>query len=167
MVIGWVVRPHGRRGDLVVRPQSSEAEGIFCIGDVFFVRDGVTTVMTVNSLRWHKGDVLLKVDGVSDRSTAETYRGCQVEVDREDLQPLDEDTYYEEDLIGCRLITASGDHVGTIDEVLRTGGVDVLIVASDDGRWMMPATREIMVSVDVHEKMIEVSLLEGLRDLKC
>ncbi len=167
MVIGWVVRPHGKRGELVVRPHAREDEGIFRTGPVFFALDGEATQRCVTGLRWHKGDVLLRVEGVGDRSAAGEFRGCQVEVDREELPPLDPGTYYEDDLIGCRLLSSAGEDLGTIDGVLRTGGVDVLMVDSEEGRWMIPAARELLIRVDLQAKVIEVALLRGLRDLKC
>jgi 16S rRNA processing protein RimM len=167
VIIGQVVRPHGKRGDLVVRPLAAEHEGIFRTGSIFFSCDGAALEMTVTGVRWHKGDVLLRVEGVSDRDAAEEFRGCQVELERKHLPPLDPDTYLEDDLIGCRLIDPEGRFLGTVDGILRTGAVDVLTVDSEDGRWMMPAAGEMLVRVDPGEKIIEVALIEGLRELKC
>ncbi len=165
--IGQVVRAHGIRGELVVRPQAGEHEGIFQTGPVWLVRDGERKQVEVVGIRWHRGDVLLRTEEITDRSAAERHRGFYLEIPAEDLPDLDEGTYYVDDLIGCQVLCEGGDDLGVIENVLRTGGVDVLEVRDGDDGWMLPAAAEFILDVDLSSCRLIVRLPEGLRDLHC
>jgi len=165
--IGRVVRPHGIKGELVVRPRAAEHEDIFRTGPMWLVREGDIERVEVTGVRWHKGDVLLAVEGVADRDAAERHRESRVQIPAEQLPKLDPDTYYIDDLIGCRVVDANGNDLGVIDGVLRTGGVDVLEVQDQENRWMLPAASEFILELDPAGGQLTVSLPEGLRDLHC
>lgn len=167
MVIGRVVRPHGLRGELVVDPVASREDTSFSTGSAFLCGDEQCTPVTIIGIRWHKDRILVQLEGVQDRTAAEELRGSRVEVRGEDLPPLPSDTYYVDDLVGCRVISLGGEDLGEVDGMLHTGGVDVLSVRVDDGGWLLPAASEFVVDVDLREGLIRVRLIDGLRDLTC
>jgi ribosomal 30S subunit maturation factor RimM len=52
-----------------------------------------------------------------------------------------------------------------VTEVLKTGGVEVLLIAGPEREHMVPMADEICVEVDVERKVIRVDPPEGLLDL--
>jgi len=53
--------------------------------------------------------------------------------------------------------------LGTVTEVLKTGGVEMLVVKNEDGRdYLIPLAEEICVEIDVKEKRIRVDAPEGM-----
>ncbi len=165
MTVAYVVKPHGIKGEVLVQPTLPTARESFVIEPIF-LRKGPHMIPTrIESFRPHGDRYLLRLQGINDRTEAERLRGYALEVAREDLPPLPEDTYYVEDMIGCRVIDEDGQQQGEVIDVMRTSGVDVLVVASPDGKWMLPAAKDYMGAIDLPGRVLRVSIPEGLRDL--
>ena len=76
-------------------------------------------------------------------------------------------SFYLEELVGCRVVEqASGAELGRVREVLPTGGTDLLAVDTPEGKELLiPLAEEFCLRVAPEEKLIQVILPEGLRDL--
>ena len=88
---------------------------------------GVRTAR-IESVRFHKGQVIVKFEGCGDADGARRYRGCYIAVTREQLAPLGKDRYYIFDLIGCAVYGTDGAPLGELADVLETGSNDVYVV---------------------------------------
>ena len=77
---------------------------------------------------FHKGQIILKVDGVDSISQAETLIGCEIQVPLEQRIELEEGSIYLSDLTGCMVFDA-GREVGRIHDVqFGSGEAPLLIV---------------------------------------
>ena len=81
------------------------------------------------------------------------------------LSALEEDEYYQFDLIGCRIVTVAGDVVGQITRIIPAAGNDLLEVKRDNREVLIPFTENICVKVDIKGKRIVIDPPEGLLDL--
>ena len=75
-----------------------------------------------------------KFEGLDDRSGAEALRGSLVEIDRDQLPPLEEGEYYHADLIGLPAVDRDGKAVGTVAAVENYGAGDLLEIELSDGK---------------------------------
>ena len=164
MTLGVVVRPHGIRGEMVIAPHAAQGEDLIVEGQATLSGDDGARPITITSVRWHKGRALVSAEEISDRDAAEELRGYHLRVPRENLPGLPENTYYEDDLHGCRVLDERGEILGAVDGVLRTGAVDVLEIQSPGERWMLPAASEFILEIDIEAREMHVRVPEGLRD---
>lgn len=82
---------------------------------------------------------IARFEGIFDRTAAESLRGELVEVDRNQLPPLDPGEYYHADLIGLPCVDESGRALGTVVAVENFGAGDLLEVeATDQRRFLVP-----------------------------
>lgn len=73
----------------------------------------------IESVRQHGGRLLVRLAGVADRDAADALRGSLFVIDADDLPPIDEpDTYYDHQLVGLMVQTATGEGVGVVTEVV-------------------------------------------------
>ena len=80
-----------------------------------------------------------RIEGVSDRSSAEALRGSLIEVDRSALPALEDGEYYHSDLIGLTAEDATGAAIGTVVGVENFGAGDLLeIETADRKRALIP-----------------------------
>lgn len=123
--------------------------------------------LTVTALRWHSGRLLLQLEGVDDRESAEALRGTLLaaEIDPAE-QPEDPDEFYDHQLIGLTVRDRNAAVIGTVAEVVH-GAQDLLVVQRDDGRVpvLVPFVRAIVPQVDVAAGEIVTDLPDGLLDL--
>ena len=90
VTVGRIVRPQGRRGEVVVALDTDFAEERFQPGAALWTsRAGVTRTLTVTSSWPHQGRWVVAFDGVGSIDDAETLRGTELRVPAEALQPLE------------------------------------------------------------------------------
>lgn len=167
VTVGTVLRPHGVRGEVRVAPVDTDVERLLELPAVYCSppKGGERRRFTVRRARADRGAALLALEGVDTRNAAEGLRGWRVEIPGAWVKPLPPDHYYVFELVGCRVETASGRHLGKVVEVLPTGANDVYVVEDEGGRQVLiPAVRAWIKEVDVAAGRIVVDLWPGLID---
>jgi 16S rRNA processing protein RimM len=158
LTIGYVAGAHGIRGALKVRLHDPGSDALQPGVVVALARAGSEpverTVEHVSSGK--KSEVLVELAGVRDRDAAEALRGCEVQIDRAHLPPLEDDEYYLADLVGARVerATASGEReaLGEVVGVTTNGAQDLLEIEWTDPTgarhgWLLPALPGFVLDV--------------------
>lgn len=164
--IGVLTSPHGVRGEMKVYPTTDDPERFKSLDRVRVMKGGSALEMKVESVRFFKNMVILKLSGIPDRNAAEEYRRCDLMIPREDAVELREDQYFVGDLIGMKVSTESDENFGVLYDIMETGANDVYVIKTAQyGEVMLPAIRECILDVDVEHGRMKVHLLPGLLDL--
>ena len=162
LAVGRISRAHGIHGEVAVLPLT-EVASRFEPGSVLRV-DGSDRRLTVESARPHGGRLLVRFSEVSSREEAESLRGAVLLVPAEEAPGLEEDRYWVHQLAGLEVRTERGRLVGRIREVLHNPANDIWVVESDTGDVLVPALRDVVVSVDVTGGRVVVREIPGLLD---
>ena len=117
---------------------------------------------TVRASRPHHHRLLVWFEEVGDREAAEALRGEYLFVPAEDAPELPEGEYWPHQLLGCEVVTEEGRVLGTITDIVRSQANDVWVAAGPEGEVLVPALREVVVSVDVRERRVVVREVPGL-----
>ena len=116
----------------------------------------------IEKVRYQQEMVILKLSGIDNRNAAEVMKNKDVYITEEDLEELPDDTFYIRDLIGLEVIDDSG-RIGVIKDVLQPSSQDVYVIQTDKNQdIMIPAVKEFVKEVNLEEKYIKVSLIEGM-----
>ena len=116
----------------------------------------------IEKVRYQQEMVILKLSGIDNRNAAEAMKNKDVYITEEDLEELPDDTFYIRDLIGLEVIDDSG-RIGVIKDVLQPSSQDVYVIQTDNNQdIMIPAVKEFVKEVNLEEKYIKVSLIEGM-----
>lgn len=148
LLLGEIVRPQGIRGEVKVRHYTDDPERFFDL-ETAYRRQGDTYVpVKVTGARLQKDDVFLTLEGVSDRNEAEKLRGVKLWVDRAHARELGRDEVFIADILGAKGYDTKGNELGTLKEVLTPGGVDVFVFATPKGTLMVPALKDVLLTLD-------------------
>lgn len=163
LIIGEVAGVHGLRGVLKIRsyadsPALFEPDMRLQLETV----DGQVRTCTVNWAKPHGKGVILEIDGVNDRDSAEALVGSRLRMDRTTLPDLEEGTYYWFELIGLRVYTMAGRYLGVLEAVVPTGSNDVYLVRDGDDEILVPALASVVQKIDKVQRRMEVILPDGL-----
>ena len=165
--IGTITSPHGVRGDVKVYPTTDDPERFLDLDRVILRKNGSETnreIRQISHVRFMKNMVILHLEGIQDRNTAELYRQWELFVSRENAVPLQENEYYIADLVGMKVYQEE-EFLGTLREVMQTGANDVYAVESPKwGEVLIPAIKACIMKVDPAEGRMDVHLLPGLID---
>jgi 16S rRNA processing protein RimM len=95
---------------------------------------------------------ILRLQGVEDRSGAEALRGQDLYVARAAAPALEPGEYWAEDLRGCRVVTADGHELGTVEGMRALPSCEVLEV----GELLVPMVGDAVRLIDVAQRRIVV-----------
>ena len=119
--------------------------------------------LVVASARSHRDRFLVGFEGVATRTEAESLRGALYVAEGE-RRDLEDDEYWLQDLVGCRVETIEGADVGEVVDVIEAPAQDLLVVKTSSGERYVPLVKEIVPAVDVEGKKVTVAPPEGLFD---
>lgn len=110
-----------------------------------------------------KGELIVKVGGVSSRDEAELLKGERLYISRTELPEAGEEEFYHADLIGLTVKTVSGKTLGTVRAVFDFGAGDMLEILPKEGAIIMvPFTKAVVPIVDIEKGRIVIDPPEGL-----
>ena len=119
----------------------------------------------IESFRRQHGRCVAKFRGIDSISDAEKYIGREVRIPAETLPALQEGWFYTFQLKGCRVFAGDREFIGIVTDILDSGGTEILKVDRDDQETLIPFAQSYLKKIDLEERVIEVDLPEGLRDL--
>jgi 16S rRNA processing protein RimM len=163
--VGHVLDAQGVRGQLKVRPYSNDPEALLVAKEIWLIPARSTTLpkdipihFKVESSRFHSGNIVLQLAGVSDRDQALNLKGCVTSVSRADFPELDEDEFYWSDLIGLEVKNLQGQTLGLVEEMLDNGAQSVMAVRSDANKQqqLIPFVATAIQEVDLEARTILV-----------
>ena len=175
------VRGHRcRHGELTVKVARGEAQVWVSVRRVWIEpADGAAgRFYEVEASRAYRDRLVLKLRGLDDPTRVAELRGCSVKVPQSGAPPLEPGEYHVTRLVGLGVYDESGSRLGTVRDILPTGGVDVLIVersadgagSSADGKkeadeFMVPMAQTIVLEISPERGRIVLRPPEGLLDL--
>lgn len=161
--IGRVARPQGRRGEVVINPMTDFPERFDELERVFLREDeGEVQELRLEASRQHLGRPVLKFEGISDISGAEQLSGKELRIPESELRPLPEGTYYHFQVVGCEVWDRDSGYLGRVENVMSTGGTDVLVVCGDAGELLIPLCADICRRIAPEERRIDIEAPDGL-----
>lgn len=159
---GVVIGLHGLRGDLKVRPLSGESSSLDTAKEVT-LRGAITSSLhKVEKAARHKGNLLIRLAGITSSESAAQFIGCDVLISHDDLSELPEDEFYWFQLEGLRVVDCQQGDIGKVIEIFTTPAHDILVVRGSRGEVLIPVVDAFILKIDEEAKIMHVDLPEGL-----
>ncbi|MCH5160615.1 MAG: 16S rRNA processing protein RimM [Clostridiales bacterium] len=156
MVIGEILKPHGIRGEIKVKPLTSDPTRFTALKSVTV--DG--RLYRVKNVRLDGNMVYLCFDGVSSMNDAETLRGKMITIDRASAVELSDGEFFIADLIGADIFTIDGgttDKLGKIMDIKSFGAADVFEVIDNSGKSLsFPFLKKLNPKFDEEKRALYI-----------
>lgn len=163
VAIAKLAKPRGLRGEIVGDVLTDFPERFDDLKDVSIVRpNGEIIAGEIEKFWFQKGRVVLKFANFDSIEAAETLRDCEICVPEAEAVKLETDEFFDWELEDCRVETVEGELIGTVKEVMRTGGTEILVVAGAAKEYLIPFAEKICPEVDIANKLIKIDAPEGL-----
>ncbi len=117
--------------------------------------------MALQEFKVRPAAITAKLEGIEDRTAAESLRGCDVAVTRDDLGEAAEGEFFWVDLEGLAVVNRQGESLGRVDGLTRGGGADVLVVKGEGRERLIPFVPTYVDKVDREAKRITVDWEAG------
>jgi 16S rRNA processing protein RimM len=163
VAIAKIAKPRGLKGEVVADLLTDFPERFEGLEEVTAVgADGGLSELKIENAWFQNGRVVLKFEGVDSIDAAEEWRNAEICVAESEAVELESDQFYDWQLAGCEVKTVTGEAIGNVREVMRTGGTENLVVAGETRDFLIPFAETICVEVDIAGKRIVVDPPEGL-----
>jgi 16S rRNA processing protein RimM len=176
VLVAQLVRPHGRRGELV-------AEILTDFPERFHDRPRLVLIppervatrpreIELENFWFLRSRMVMKFRGIDSINEAESLRGFAVAIPFAERAPLEAGSVYVSDLTGCRIVDLNrgGVEVGTVTRVDReSSNAELLVVRPAERKSgeevLIPFVREYVVRLDAENRLLEMRLPEGLLEI--
>ena len=167
IVVARIAKARGLRGEVIADlltdfpARFDDLETLIAVAP-----DGRQRSLQIEKHWFHGHRIVFKFTGYDSIESAKELVGYELAVPASERVELPKDQFYDWELQGCRVETVAGESLGQVNEVMRTGGVEILVVGNKEGREMLiPMAQEICVEIDIENKVIRVDPPEGLLEL--
>jgi 16S rRNA processing protein RimM len=163
LVVGYLRRPHGVHGEMVMVvhtdfPERLKPDTAVFIGDVH-------RQLIIAGARFHNEGLIIKFQDLNTPEEAGRFRNQSVYVRSADRPALPEGQYYHHELIGFAVVDEKGELIGTLAEIMQTGANDVYVVMQAGGNEiLLPVIPSVVLAVEMASRQIRVRLIPGLLD---
>ncbi|WP_163536774.1 ribosome maturation factor RimM [Gracilibacillus sp. YIM 98692] len=163
--VGKIINTHGIKGEVKVLRITDFADR-FEPGSTLWVdkkQSNELIKVTVDGHRRHKGFDLVHFQSLDNINEVESWKGSELLIKREQLEPLEENEYYYHEIIGCHVYTTEPLYVGKVIEILAPGANDVWVVEDENGsEHLIPYIEPVVQTIDIEKSNIIIEPMEGL-----
>lgn len=151
-------RAHGIGGNVSVKTFTTNASDLITYNP--FETDDCDGELNLSLVRESGKGIIVHIQGVDDRTSAEKYNGTKLYVPRSRLPEPEKDSFYHTDLIGLRAVSPDGTIIGKVIAVENFGASDILEIQRDDGlpSELIPFIDAFVPAVSLEAKTITVIL---------
>ncbi len=162
-VLARLARPHSIKGEIRAEYY---AESPRLLDKPLWLRAGNQPPRPVRlvSRRFWQDTLILRLEGVDDRSAAELLRGQELLIAAADMPPAPDDEPYIHDLLGLPVHLEHGGRLGVLEDVLFPAGQEIWSIRADAGHEILfPAVPEFVIGVE--EEAVIIAPPPGLLDV--
>jgi 16S rRNA processing protein RimM len=159
LAVGRVKAPNGLKGKMWITPLG---DALNQYNQYIIGKSGIPRKLI--SFEKRKNGFVIQLEGITDVSQVELFKGQDVYVGRQMLPELSNDEFYWDDLIGIKVMDIKGRELGEIVNIIPTGSNDVFVV-DKIRQHMIPWTDDVVKEISVEKNIMTVdieSLLEIL-----
>ncbi len=139
---------HGLRGAVRVEVLTDRPDERFAPGARLH-REGLPAALTIVEAEPDGRGLRVRFAEVPDRTAAESLRGVYLEATVPPRQQSGEGAWYWHELIGLQVRAPDGSALGSVRDVYRTGGTEVLVVSGGPrGEFDLPMVRALIERFD-------------------
>jgi 16S rRNA processing protein RimM len=168
--VGRLVKAHGLKGALKLELYTDSPDQRFRAGQELELQVPETSewfgkTVKVAELRFYNQSPVLFLEGIQDRSQAETLVKAilLIETDLEQL-PEDPEAWYDHQLVGLTALVGE-EVVGKVIRVDHLPAQDLLAIETSNGEVLVPFVKQIVPSVDIQKGQIVLTPPDGLFEI--
>lgn len=163
--LGYVVKPHGTKGEVQVVLDVDNPEEYFKMESVFVAYGDDLVPFLVNKLRPSGKGIVVKLAEIDSIEQAEELRNRRLYLPLAFLPELDDGQFYYHDIIDFAIQDKRLGELGKVKEVFLKGNQDLIVMLYKGVEVLIPVTDEIVLSADKGNSVVHVALPEGLLEV--
>jgi 16S rRNA processing protein RimM len=165
--VGRLVKAHGLKGAIKLELYTDSPSERFKPGQILELQvpersQWFGKTITVLELRFYNQAPVLFIEGIDDRSKAETLIKAILLIETEaDVLPEEPEAWYDHQLVGLKALVGTAS-VGTVIRVDHLPAQDLLAIETANGEVLVPFVKQIVPEVDIKSGQLLLTPPDGL-----
>ena len=161
---GKIVGFYGIKGEVRAGYTHGREKQLGMVKEFILEKEGERFPLKVESLRFHKGQMIIKFATVDSVDDANDLKGFILKVKKSILeQNLEEDEFLIADLVGLPAYDKKMKLLGTIKFVADQGSGSIISIENEQKKqYLVPFVKDLVPVVDIQKQMIVINNIPGL-----
>ena len=165
ITIGKITKPHGVRGEVIIRNASRWYEPFINLKTVSVFKGPGSHKLEIEMIKDLGDRIAVKFKGIDNPESAEKYREAEIKIPKNNLPTLQEREHYVFEIIGFKVYESSGELFGEVVDVLNIPANDVLIIRNlIQEEVLIPAVRPVVKEIDTEGKRVLLGTFEEFEE---
>lgn len=153
--VGRVLSTHGIRGEVQFHYYNEAKEEFLRYASLYAEKDEKIVEIKPASVRSHKNLLLIRFKGLRSPEEVSFLVKKELLVREGDLPRLNDDEYYDYQLIGLSVLNSAGEEIGKVDGMLHTQANDTLAVSGKQ-EVMVPMIEGYIIEINLERSFIKI-----------
>lgn len=151
--VGRVVAGHGLSGAVKFQYYNEDVDQFYFYTSLYIEENEGQIKLNPTEVRFSKGFFYLKFEGLNSPEKVSFLINQELCVRENDLPSLDNEEYYDYQLIGLNVVNHNNDFIGTVTQIVHTGANDIIVVAGKE-EILVPMVEGLILRIDLKESLI-------------
>ena len=163
--IGFILKPHGLKGEVTVSLDSGVPDDIESLQSVFLEKDNRLIPYFIESISIRGQKAFVKFEDVNTFEMAQEISRQGIYIPKTERAKLKTGEFYSDEVIGFEVYNESNVVIGKIHEVIEEGPNPMLVLDHKTKEVLIPLNSPFIQKVDKRKKCFIVNLPEGFLDI--
>ena len=163
--LGFIVKPHGTKGEVQVFLDVDNPEEYLEMESVFVAQGADLIPFFISNVKKAGKNIVLHFDEINSVEQAEGLRKCKLYLPLNNLPELSDHQFYYHEIVNFEIHDTILGALGRAKEVYLKGTQDLIVMAYQGVEVLIPITDEVVIGVDRKNKLLKVNLPDGLLDI--
>ncbi|WP_036728855.1 ribosome maturation factor RimM [Peptoniphilus mikwangii] len=159
-IIGKIINTRGIKGEVKIFPLTSSVHRFSDLITVFIGKN--LEEFEVSNVSYDDRFVYLKFKNIDNINDVLRFKDEFLYIDDADRIELEENTFFINDIIGCKVFDLNDNELGEIKDVIENPVNDLYLLKSETGESLIPAVSQFVKKIDIDNKIIVIDPIEGL-----
>jgi 16S rRNA processing protein RimM len=157
LITGVIRTSHGLKGFVKVHIFSDSHAYLKKIKQVVLKKDSIEKQVEIEELQLSGGHVLIKFSHINTPEEGRKFNGWEILIPRELSPALEEDEFYQADIIGCS-VYFEDVKIGDIVAVIDGAQAPLIEIKTEKGTNFVPFLEQYIGLVSISDKRVELKV---------
>ena len=163
--IGWILKPHGLKGEVTVMLDEDAPEDFSSIESVFIEQNKRLVPYFIKVISMHGKKAFVKFEDVDSVDTATKISKQSLYIQKAIRPKSGRGEFYNDEIIDFEVHDEEKGLLGKVREIMQAGPNRLLVVDHDNKEVLIPVNGPFIASVNKAKKKVVVNLPEGFLEL--
>lgn len=163
--IGYIMKPHGLKGEVTISITPEGPEAIDEIKTVFVEQQSRLVPFFIENASQHGEKAFVKFEDIDTPEAAAKISKSSVYLPKSERPKSGKGEFYDDEIMGFEVHDKELGHLGNVTSIEKAGPSKLLVIEHQSKEVLIPVNGPFITSINKSKKRISVELPEGFLEI--